>query len=183
MAKQLYLENEFQRYRARVEYALADYDGSAEGSLSKNIRAVIADYERLKTIERTRRGTRNSVRARSVHVQGRPPLGYDVEKANGKYALRIIIPDHGYDGPEQAGCAAARVPRSAPRPENIHSSKHSTRPWRGIRDSRSRYLLYSGSSGSMKACKSDLKPLHARRPAKACAAMAAATLERNAFLW
>ena len=88
LAKQLYLENEFQRYGARVEYALADYDDSAEGSLSKNIRAVIADYERLKTIERTRRGTRNSVRAGSVHVQGRPPFGYDVEKDNGKYALR-----------------------------------------------------------------------------------------------
>jgi site-specific DNA recombinase len=66
MAKQIILEEDFAKHGAIVEYVLADYDDTPEGRLQKNVRAVVAEYEREKIIERSKRGKRG--RAKAGHV-------------------------------------------------------------------------------------------------------------------
>ena len=50
LAKQLIVEEEFKRHGVDIEYVLGEYDETPEGVLLKNVRAVIAEYERLKTL-------------------------------------------------------------------------------------------------------------------------------------
>ncbi|MBN1934133.1 MAG: recombinase family protein [Anaerolineae bacterium] len=76
LAKQLVVEEEFQRLGVSVEYVLASYDDTPEGTLTKNVRAVIAEYEREKTRERLERGKRNKIRQGHVVVSGHTPFGY-----------------------------------------------------------------------------------------------------------
>src|SRR5829696_7239541 len=56
LAKQLIVEQEFQKLGVELEFALESFDSSPEGSLHKNIKAVIAEFERVKINERTKRG-------------------------------------------------------------------------------------------------------------------------------
>ena len=51
LAKQLVIEGEFKRCGVEVEYVLGEYPDTPEGNLNKNIKAVIAEYERLKIKE------------------------------------------------------------------------------------------------------------------------------------
>jgi len=55
----------------------------------KNVRAVVAEYERLKITERTTRARRRHVAAGSVMVNGHPPYGYRVVKDGSKWVLII----------------------------------------------------------------------------------------------
>jgi site-specific DNA recombinase len=89
LAKQLFFETQFKQAGVAVEYALAKYEESPEGQLTKNVRAIIAEYERLKINERMVRGRRNKIKTGSVHVAGRPPYGYDLAEEDGKYHLTI----------------------------------------------------------------------------------------------
>lgn len=80
LAKQLVIESEFKRYGVEVEYVLAQYDDTPEGQLNKNIRAVIAEFEREKIAQRMRRGRQRIAKAGKVMLHGnRPPYGYRVE--------------------------------------------------------------------------------------------------------
>lgn len=80
LAKQLVVEGEFERYGAGVEYILGEYPDTPEGNLMKNVRAVIAEYERLKTRERVTRGLRRVCKDGKVMLHGdKPPYGYRVE--------------------------------------------------------------------------------------------------------
>ena len=63
LAKQLIVEEELKRHGVRVEYVLGDYPETPEGQLMKNIKATIAEYERLKIRERVIRGRRLHARA------------------------------------------------------------------------------------------------------------------------
>ena len=87
LAKQLIVEGEFKRAGVTVEYALAQYEETPEGQLTKHVRAIIAEYEREKITERMVRGRWNSVRAGNVLAYGRAPYGYRL--ADDRHSLLI----------------------------------------------------------------------------------------------
>jgi site-specific DNA recombinase len=78
-AYQMLLEEEFKKVRARVYYVRGDYADTDEGRLLKQVRASIAEYERAKILERSRRGLKGKARAGYVIVGARPPYGYRVQ--------------------------------------------------------------------------------------------------------
>jgi site-specific DNA recombinase len=83
------LEEEFRRLGIRVEYVNGGYDDTDEGQLQKQIRAAIAEYERKKIIERSKRGKRGKARSGFVNVGARPPYGYRVKTEPHKQWLII----------------------------------------------------------------------------------------------
>jgi len=89
LAKQLVVENEFRQVGVQIEYVLGQYDDTPEGQLQKHVRAVIAEYERLKIAERTTRARFNFVRRGNVLCHGRPPFGYRLVENNGRRMLEI----------------------------------------------------------------------------------------------
>jgi len=93
LAKQLVVEEEFNKCGVQIEYVLGDYPDTPEGALMKNVRAVIAEYERLKIIERMDRGRRLKINSGSVLAYGRPPYGYKLVQDNGKHLLEIHEPE------------------------------------------------------------------------------------------
>ncbi len=93
LAKQLYIEDELKRSGVRIEYALERYDDSPEGGLMKHVRASVAEYERLKIRERTKRGKRNKARAGNVFCNGVPPYGYKEATVDGRRTLEIVPED------------------------------------------------------------------------------------------
>lgn len=77
LAKQLIVEEELKRGGVQIEYVLGEYPDTPEGNLMKNVRAVVAEYERLKIAERADRGRRNVVKNGSIMLHGdKPPFGY-----------------------------------------------------------------------------------------------------------
>ena len=93
LAKQLVVEEELKRAGVHIEYVLGEYPDTPEGTLNKNIKAVIAEYERLKINERMVRGRRLKVKAGSVLVAAHPPYGYKVVQQDGKYFLEVCEPE------------------------------------------------------------------------------------------
>lgn len=89
LAKQLIIEQEFKKYNVKLEFVLESYTDTPDGSLHKNIKAVIAEYERVKIVERTVRGRRQKVRNGSILAHGRPPYGYrlGLEGANSTLSI------------------------------------------------------------------------------------------------
>ncbi len=80
LAKQLIVEENLKRNGVRIEYVIGNYAETPEGQLMKNIKATIAEYERLKIRERVIRGRRLHAKAGSTLVYGNPPYGYSVTK-------------------------------------------------------------------------------------------------------
>jgi len=77
LAKQLIVEGELKRAGVSIDYVLGEYPDTPEGNLMKNVRAVVAEYERLKIAERSTRGLRNIAKSGKVMLHGnRPPYGY-----------------------------------------------------------------------------------------------------------
>ena len=76
LAKQLIVEEELRRGGVEIEYVLGEYPDTPEGNLMKNVKASVAEYERLKIIERTSRAKRRSIMDGNVIVYGNPPYGY-----------------------------------------------------------------------------------------------------------
>jgi site-specific DNA recombinase len=93
LAKQLIVEEELRRAGVQIEYVLADYDATPEGDLMKNVRAVVAEYERLKINERMVRGRQQKVKAGNVMVFQRPPFGYRLGEVDGRSALVVHEPE------------------------------------------------------------------------------------------
>ena len=89
LAKQLIVEQELKRAGVQIEYVLGEYPGTPEGNLNKNIKAVIAEYERSKITERMTRGRHLKVKAGSIMCHGRPPFGYRSVKENGHERLEL----------------------------------------------------------------------------------------------
>jgi site-specific DNA recombinase len=90
LPKQLFVEDEFRRAGARVEYVLHKFPDTPEGNLMKNVGASIAEYERLKIAERTRRGRRRKVKSGHVSVGKQPPYGYTTATGeDGKATLEV----------------------------------------------------------------------------------------------
>lgn len=78
LAKQLVVEEEFKRLGIKMEYVIGDYQDTLEGQLSKQIRAVIAEYEREKIKERMVRGRRRKAKSGYVVIHGNVLYGYKV---------------------------------------------------------------------------------------------------------
>lgn len=93
LAKQLIVEQQLKQAGVRIEYVLGEYPDTPEGNLMKNVKASVAEYERLKIAERMSRGRRNSVKAGSVLVYGKPPYGYRSVEREGKWTLEIYEPE------------------------------------------------------------------------------------------
>ncbi len=55
-AYQVLIEEEFKRFGVSIEFVMAHYDHSDEGRLQKQIRGVIAEYEKAKILERSKSG-------------------------------------------------------------------------------------------------------------------------------
>lgn len=91
LAKQLLVEEELRRSGVTVEYVLGEYPDTPEGNLNKNIKAVVAEYERLKIAERMTRGRMEVVKAGGVLVHGNAPFGYDcVRSEDGRHNTLVI---------------------------------------------------------------------------------------------
>jgi site-specific DNA recombinase len=86
---QMLLEEEFIRAGANVEYVLGQYADTDEGRLQKQIRASIAEYEKAKILERSKRGKRGMAQSGFVLVAARPPYGYRVKSEPHKAWLVI----------------------------------------------------------------------------------------------
>src|SRR6266542_1600618 len=87
LAKQLIVEEWLKREGVSIQYVLGEYPDTPEGSLMKNIRATVAEFERLKIVERNKRGRRLKVEAGSVMAHGQAPYGYRLVKNGNKWAL------------------------------------------------------------------------------------------------
>lgn len=97
LAKQLIVEQELRRAGVSIEYVLGEYADTPEGDLLKHVKAVIAEYERAKIVERNIRGRRLQVKAGNVLVSGRPPYGYRVADVKEN---EIVI--HNLDGTQRS---------------------------------------------------------------------------------
>jgi len=89
LAKQLIVEEWLKREGVRIEYVLGEYPDTPEGNLMKNIRATVAEFERLKIVERNNRGRRQKVEAGSVMTHGQAPYGYRLAQKGNKWILKI----------------------------------------------------------------------------------------------
>jgi site-specific DNA recombinase len=89
LAKQLIIEEELKRAGVEIEYVLATYEDNPEGNLSKQIKAVISEYERLKINERMTRGRRVKAKTGSIVSHGHGPYGYDIFTEAGKTGFSI----------------------------------------------------------------------------------------------
>ena len=86
---QMLLEEELIRAGANVEYVLGQYADTYEWRLQKQIRASIAEYEKAKILERSKRGKRGMAQSGFVLVAARPPYGYRVKSEPHKAWLII----------------------------------------------------------------------------------------------
>jgi hypothetical protein len=93
LAKQLYVEQQLKRAGVEIRYALYDYPDTPEGNFQKHVRAIVAELEREKIIERTVRGRRHAARSGSVLVGKSPPYGYEAIREDGKTRLQICEPE------------------------------------------------------------------------------------------
>ena len=90
LAKQLVIEEQLLGYGVTVEYVFGDYANTPEGQLNKQIRAVIAEYEREKIKQRMVGGRRRKVAEGEVIVHGNPPYGYRLVEIDGRSLLEIV---------------------------------------------------------------------------------------------
>jgi len=91
LAKQLIVEEELRRANVEIDYVLGEYPDTPEGNLMKNVKASVAEYERLKIAERSKRGRRNIARSGKVMLHGdKPPYGYRV---NDKAEMIVYEPE------------------------------------------------------------------------------------------
>jgi site-specific DNA recombinase len=76
LAKQLVIEQQLKRAGVTIEYIMGEYPDTPEGQLNKQIKAVIAEYERAKTTQRMVRGKNQVAKAGQVIPSDRIPYGY-----------------------------------------------------------------------------------------------------------
>ncbi len=75
-AYQVLLIEEFRRAGAEVVFLNRPIGGTAEDDLLLQVQGMIAEYERAKILERSRRGRRHAARSGSVSALGAAPFGY-----------------------------------------------------------------------------------------------------------
>jgi site-specific DNA recombinase len=94
-AYQVLLADEFGRSGVEVVFLNRELGGTPEDELLLQVQGVIAEYERAKITERSRRGRRHGARRGSVSVLVNAPYGYRyVKKSEGGGEARFeILPD------------------------------------------------------------------------------------------
>ena len=80
LADLLFLENDFARYGAKLEFITQEVDTSPEGKMFFAIRGAVGQYEREKIRERSMRGLREKVRQGKVLGGSCAPFGYCYNK-------------------------------------------------------------------------------------------------------
>jgi len=75
-AYQVLLVDEWQRAGLEIVFLNHELGGSPEDELLLQVQGMIAEYERAKILERSRRGKRHKARSGSVSVLGGAPYGY-----------------------------------------------------------------------------------------------------------
>src|SRR5271163_3089360 len=123
-AHQVLLIDEFRRAGAEVVFLNRPIGGTAEDDLLLQVQGVIAEYERAKILERSRRGRRHAARSGSVSALTGAPFGYRyVSRVQGGGVSRFeVVEDeaHIVSGPPwcSSACgrrrAAARSSRASP---------------------------------------------------------------------
>ena len=93
LVHQLIIEEELRQAGVSVNYVLGGYEDTDEDKLLKQIRGAIAEYERAKIIERSRRGRRAKARSGQVVVHRAPPYGYRPTVEDGKAVLVVHEPE------------------------------------------------------------------------------------------
>src|SRR5581483_7249817 len=86
---QMLIEEEFEPRSIRVIYVNGQYENTDERRLQKQIRASIAEYERAKILERSKRGKRGKAQSGFVLVGARSPYGYAVKSEPHKAWLEV----------------------------------------------------------------------------------------------
>lgn len=89
LAKQLVVEQELKQAGVTIEYVLYDFPDTPEGRLNKNLRAMLAEYEREKIKQRLIRGRKRKARAGSVVLHGHVAYGYRAVQKDGRTMLEI----------------------------------------------------------------------------------------------
>jgi site-specific DNA recombinase len=91
-AHQVLLLDEFARYGVHVMMIEGRSGDSAEDQLLVQVQGVIAEYERAKIMERSRRGKLHKARAGSINVLSNAPYGYRyVKKLDGTPAHYQVV--------------------------------------------------------------------------------------------
>lgn len=93
LAVPLVIEGELKRMGAPVTYVQEDYEDTADGTLKKGIRATLSEYERLKIIERTKRGRKAKKDSGSLIVGAVTKYGYTTLKDEKKRFTEYRIVD------------------------------------------------------------------------------------------
>src|SRR2546425_8102241 len=94
-AYQVLLMDEFQRAGVEVIFLNRELGRSPEDELLLQVQGMVAEYERAKILERSRRGKRHAAHAGVVSVLCGAPYGYHyVSKAAGGGAARFEILEH-----------------------------------------------------------------------------------------
>ena len=92
---QMVLLEEFSRQGVKVIFLNDDpQHQSAEGNLLRQMQGMIAEYERAKILERTRRGRRYAARQGKVSVLGHAPYGYRYvtkQQGNGEARYEVVL--------------------------------------------------------------------------------------------
>lgn len=89
LAKQLVVEQELNQAGVTIEYVLYDFPDTPEGRLNKNLRAMLAEYEREKIRQRLMRGRRRKVKSGSMILHGHAAYGYKAAEKDGKTTIEI----------------------------------------------------------------------------------------------
>ena len=94
-AYQVLLMDEFQRAGVEVIFLKRELGRSPEDELLLQVQGMVAEYERAKILERSRRGKRHAAHAGVVSVLCGAPYGYHyVSKSAGGGAARFEILEH-----------------------------------------------------------------------------------------
>lgn len=75
-AYQVLLVDEFQRSGIQIVFLNKELGGSPEDNLLLQVQGVVAEYERAKILERSRRGKLHAARSGDVSVLSKAPFGY-----------------------------------------------------------------------------------------------------------
>ena len=94
-AYQVLLMDEFQQAGIEVVFLNRELSGSPEDDLLLQVQGMIAEYERAKILERSRRGKRHAARSGDVAVLSGAPYGYHyvTKQEGGGQASYEVIPD------------------------------------------------------------------------------------------
>jgi len=142
LAKQLIVEEEFRRHGVTLDYVLGDYADTPEGNLMKNVRAVVAEYERLKIVERSTRGRRQKAQKGQWPGDGHAGYGYckvgkgkearlaidETEAAIVRRIFKLYIGENGKPLPLQT-IAALLTAEGVPPPNRGGGTAHPGNGW------------------------------------------------------